>query len=117
VNKKSYVVFQSCGGSHIVKDVDEYSVDGGTVHFYSDKTRIAYFTGISAVLVQPALEPVPGNVEACRSPKVELSSPAFVGEAMLSGTVVINVYCDGNVPAKVVADTVASAINTVHGVV
>lgn len=125
MSKKTFAVLLATGAAHTIR-AHSFHGEGRDVTFHDDGLSVAHFCGVESVVVQEDPAP-PSALEALGSLSgsasveslggTEGTSPAFLGEAMLSGSVVINVYCEGAVPANVVAEAVASAVNTVHGVV
>lgn len=85
MSKQTFVVF-SCGCRHVVSDADAYNANGGEVSFFDNGQRIAYFSGVSAVLVQTAQSesalplppeslPVAGSVAALEvRPTIEIGA-------------------------------------------
>jgi hypothetical protein len=51
MTKKTFLVI-CCGFQHVVRDADQYIVQGSEATFTYDGVRVAYFSGVSAVIEQ-----------------------------------------------------------------
>lgn len=118
MSKRIFDVVLLTGAAHVVEAESIALDERGSMVFSASGKYVAYFSGVSSVIERPQPDPSPepcaaGGLDSFPEP----GSPALFGEAMLSGTVVINVHVDGHASANVVAEAVKSAINTVHSVV